>query len=545
MTAVDLATLDGRGFPSPARFFTPSIVMMLTVALSGCAIHYHQHFDNGQVETVSPPMGRQENSPIPAKIGNSKITSADSVTEITPVWHQVGVESPANEQRPQQGGVTLPSPTPLKTGMNAAPEVGATSGLTLDQAINACLLADPKLRAGFEGINQANADALTASLKPNPELFTDAQLLPLTRPFTVTEQGGPPQQDVNVSYPIDWFLFGKRAAAMAAATLGVRVSESDYADLVRQRVTETALAYYDVVEAKALLGLARQDVENLQQVESLTLRGREAGTISQVDLNRVRLDLINGQRNLREAEATVATSKAKLRALLGRGDADPTFDVMATLDAPIVGPSVSVEDALATAMQARPDLQSNRWKLAQAQASIEAERRKAYPTLSPQFGYTRQYQTKAIGFPDANSWSTAITMSIPLNDRNQGNRAKAVSVASQSNYDLQLAVVELRSEIESVTVELRTARAHTEAVAKDQLKLATAVRDDINAAYRAGTKPLIDALDAQRNFRETYRTYYSSRANYWRAFYKFQSAIGQQVLPHDEHPGQQNPGNPR
>ena len=44
--------------------------------------------------------------------------------------------------------------------------------------------------------------------------------------------------DVQVGYPIDWFLFGKRAAAMASARQGVRQSEADYADLVRQRVTD-------------------------------------------------------------------------------------------------------------------------------------------------------------------------------------------------------------------------------------------------------------------------------------------------------------------
>lgn len=47
---------------------------------------------------------------------------------------------------------------------------------------------------------------------------------------------------------------------------------------------------------------------------------------------------------------------------------------------------------------------------------------------------------------------------------------------------------------------------------------------------------LLEVLDAQRNYRETYRLSITSRANYWRSVYKFSSAIGKQVLPHDEHP---------
>jgi cobalt-zinc-cadmium efflux system outer membrane protein len=416
--------------------------------------------------------------------------------------------------------------------------------MTLDQAINLCLLADPKLRAGFEAINQANADALTASLKPNPELFTDIQLLPLTRPFTVDMQGGPPQQDVNVSYPIDWFLFGKRAAAMAGAALGVRVSEAEYANLVRERVTETALAYYDVVEARALLDLARQDVENLAKVESVTRKAVEGGGRPRVELSRVQLDLLKSQQALRDADATLTSARATLRGLLGRAVSDPNFDVAGTLDAPLAAEPPPVEEALAAALQFRPDLHALRWKVAQSQADVETERRKGFPTLTPQLGYTRQYQTKAIGFPDANSWSAAITMPLPFSDRNQGNRLKAQATAVQNQFELQAGEVALRAELESVLAAFRAARANADAIAQQQLKLAGEVRDSINKAYEAGGRPLLDVLDAQRNFRDTYRLYISSRAGYWRALYKFQSAIGRQVMPHDGHPGSQPPASP-
>lgn len=417
------------------------------------------------------------------------------------------------------------------------PRSAALPALTLDQAINTCLIADPRLRAGFEAINQANADALTASLKPNPGLFTDIQLLPLTRPFTVTEQGGPPQQDVQIGYPIDWFVFGKRAAAMASAGLGVRVSESEYADLIRQRVREAAVAFYDVLEAKGLLELARQDVQNFERVEASMRKAVEAGGRPQVDLNRIRLDLLRSRQTFRDAEAVVVGAKARLRALLGRTEADPAFDVQGTLDAPLAAMHLPIDEAYSLAIQNRPDLHALRWKVTQSRANIELERRKAFPEVTPTFGYTRQYQTKAIGFPDASSWSAAITMTLPFFDRNQGNRAKAASVVVRNQFDLQTTEVNLRAEIETVVQELLTAHANAQAVAQEQLRLATEVRDSINKAYEeAKGRTLLDVLDAQRNFRDTYRLYITSRASYWRAFYKFNAAIGEQVLRHDRPP---------
>lgn len=458
--------------------------------------------------------------------------ATEEASEIRQASFQPAAEEPAPAPKPD-----VPRELPAESRKHAellpAPHAKQAAGLTLDQAINATLLADPKLRAGFEAINLAHADALTASLVPNPTLFTDIQLLPLTRPFTVTEQGGPPQQDVFVGMPIDWCLFGKRAAAMAAACLGVRVSEADYADLVRLRVLETALAYYDVLEAKALLELAGQDVVNLERVEEVTRKAVENGGRPRVELNRVRLNLLTAQRTQRDAEAALVIAKARLRALMGRSDADPDFEVAGRLDVPLGGELLSPEAAYGLALDNRPDLQSLRWKNAQATASVEREDRAAWPQVTPQLGYTRQYQRKAIGFPDANSWDASLTMTVPLFDRNQGNRAKARATTAQSAFELQAAEVRLRAEVEQAVQELRTARLNAQAVAQEQLDLAAQVRDSINQAYGVGGRPLLDVLDAQRNYRDTYRIYIGSHASYWRARHKLNATLGRQVS-HDE-----------
>jgi len=429
--------------------------------------------------------------------------------------------------KPAAKDEALPTPRQLPA---ATTGTKPPSGLTLDQVINATLLADPQLRAGFEAINQANADTTTASLRPNPTLFTGIQLLPLTRPFTVTNQGGPPQQDVNLSYPIDWFLFGKRAAAMQATTLGVRVSEAEYANRVRQRVLEASTAYYEVLEAKALINLARQDVDNLKRLEGITENALAKGGPTQIELSRIRLDRLKSEQGARDAEKSLVGANARLRAILGRSDSDPTFDVSGTLeDEPALEP-LQDEEALAVAEQNRPDLKSLHLKIAQANANIDLERRKAYPSVAPQLGYTRQYQ-RSIGFPDADSYSVAMTMSLPLFDRNQGNRVKAVSVAVQNQFELQAALIALRAEVVQAGQELRTSAANTRAVAGEQLKLARDIRDTINKAHEAGGQPLIDVLDAQRTYQEIYRLFITSRAGYGRAVMKYYATLGKQVAP--------------
>ena len=162
---------------------------------------------------------------------------------------------------------------------------------------------------------------------------------------------------------------------------------------------------------------------------------------------------------------------------------------------------------------------------------IESERRKAYPTVVPGFGYTRQYQNKAIGFPDADSWLANLTMSVPIYDRNQGNQAKAASVSAQAGYQLQAQRVALRGEVVKAIQDLTTSAANARAVAQEQLEIARKVRDSINEAYNAGGRPLLDALDAQRNYRETYRLFITSRASYLRAAIQYSATLGQQMTP--------------
>jgi cobalt-zinc-cadmium efflux system outer membrane protein len=401
---------------------------------------------------------------------------------------------------------------------------------TFDQTISATLTADPKIRAGFEAITQANADLLTSSLFPNPSLLIDGIFLPL-RAFTPDRPGGPPQMDAQVSYPIDWFVFGKRAAAMASATQGVRQTEAGYADLIRLRVLSTSQAFYDLLEAKALLTLARLDVDNLTKLEAAIKRAADVGGKALVDLNRVRLDLLKSQQALREAESAVVVAKAKLRALLNRTDPDPTFDVSGNLDAPLSAEPASVEEAFAQAQENRPDIQSLRLQISKAEADIVVERRKAFPQVTPMVGYSRQFQQEALAAPDAPSMTVSVTTTLPLFDRNQGNRLKASSIAAQNGLNLRAGLVDLRAEVEQTVQEFRTASAKARAVAQDQLKVAENILTTITQAYEKGGRPLIEVLDAQRNYRDTYRLYINSRADYWRSLYKYSAVLGKQVQP--------------
>jgi cobalt-zinc-cadmium efflux system outer membrane protein len=513
------------------RLLTYLLIIMVACA-TGCA--FKQAYQSDEF-IGSALTGRSSAAHDPAAIVDPPVKA-----EIAAASFQSPAPS-GEDMSVRDGPEALPVPSKAQGDNSSAgggPRVAdSRPPVTFDQVISATLLADPKIRVGLESINQARADLCTSSLLPNPIFLSDGQLIPLRR-WTPQQTGGPTQIDEQVSFPIDWFLFGKRAAAMVSANLGVRQAEADYTDLVRRRVRDSAIAFYDVLEAKALLALARQHTENLRRLETATAKAvKPDGPV--VDSNRVRLDLLTSERDLREAQTALVIAKAKLRSFMGRIDPDPTFDVSGTLDVPEHAETPSSEDAFAMAQANRPDIQSLRWRVSKARADVVVEDRKGYSQITPMAGYTRQFQTEALGVPDADSLDFTVTATLPFFDRNQGGRMKARSAAVQNSLNLEAGLVDLRAEIEQALQELRTAYKNTGAMAQEQLKLTADVRDSITQAAAAGSVPFSDVLDGERNYHEARRLYVSSRASYWRSLYKFSAAIGEQVSPDDQRPRRQ------
>jgi cobalt-zinc-cadmium efflux system outer membrane protein len=419
------------------------------------------------------------------------------------------------------------------TNKDVIPSTSETSAspkeFTLDQAIQTALNSDPRISAALENVRQAEADLTTAGLIPNPDLSAGGSLIPLDRKFTVDRQGGPPQFDVGVAMPIDWFLFGKRAAAITSGQFGVDAASADFANTIRLRIAGTIKAFYDVLEARAMVELANENQKNLSAMEKIILNRVALGGVGTIEADRIKLSIFASHRELHTQELNLAAALNQLRALLGISD-NTNMSVNGTLDIITPKKPISNEEAFKWAEENRPDLTALHHQLEKANANIQLEERKAYPQVTPKIGYTRQFQQQAIGFPDANSWGAGIDVIVPLFDRNQGNIAKAKSVHRQTQHNLQAQLVDLRAEIDQAVKTFTSAYQFITYDDPGQLDAATNVRDKINQAYELGGKTLIEVLDAQRAYLETYKVHISGHSSYWHALYQLNAAIGKDLL---------------
>lgn len=411
------------------------------------------------------------------------------------------------------------------SGAEPAPP-SAPQAITLDDAIAEALASAPDIAAAAETAVQARADLKTASLFPNPDLSaaTTLQHLPGGH-YTKTNPGGPPQYNFDVSQQIDTLLFGKRAAAIESAKRAVATAEADFADQKRRRAGDVAAAFFDVVESRGLLDLSRQDLENLQRVESLTRSRVQLGASAAIDFDRARLAVATSQQDLRTAETTLVAALASLRSLLGRRLADPGFDVVGALDVPTPRQPPELEPLLASAEEVRVDLISLRHQVEHWEAEVKSQSRTAFPTVSFQLGYLYQHQ-EPIGLRDLNEWEGSLTTSLPLFDRNQGNIAKAESEVRQARHSLEAARASLRAELDEAIAAFRAAYSSVLADDPAQLRAARSVRDRMEAAYKAGGRTILELLDAEKAYRDAMRLHVHAQSSYWHTLYRLDTAAG-------------------
>jgi cobalt-zinc-cadmium efflux system outer membrane protein len=411
--------------------------------------------------------------------------------------------------------------------------------ITLPLAIQMCVSNNFRVLAEAQKIKMAEGDLITSSLIPNPSLFADYQLIPL-RHVDPQNQLGPPQWDTLVAFPIDWLLFGKRVAAMQASRLGVEVNSANFANVLRAQLAQTVDRFYEVLMDDAYFKLAEKNVEELTEIEKLTMELAKAKTVGKTDLDRIKLAVHEAVLERHDRELALEVAKARLRPFIGRTAADPDYEVEGVLEVKAIVPPPKLAEALSLAEAHRPDLISGRRAIEEANAVVELECRKGKPQVFIQPGWTYQNQRYVDGFPNGSMFDIGISTTLPITDRNQGNihRAKAAVVERQFTYQGDRA--DVLAEVETSVATYADAVEHlTQFNTPETLKAAYDLRKDMVTAYRAGDRKLIELLDAQKAYQSRLGHTIEFESTYWRALNSLNAAVG--LKAYDEEKGATQP----
>ncbi|MBA4396568.1 MAG: hypothetical protein C0394_04185 [Syntrophus sp. (in: bacteria)] len=282
---------------------------------------------------------------------------------------------------------------------------------TLDESIETALRQSHLIRAAQEGVLEAEARKKEAFTGFLPKLSTSYGYTWLNRAPTMLIPPLPPVkagvQDnytwaVEAKQPL--FAGGGILANYEAGKIGHDISRMEEAVAIQDVVQEVKTAYFNILKAEKLLGVARQSLEQLQAHRNVAQNFFDVGLIPRNDLLQSEVQVANGEQALIRAENGVEMAGAKFNTILRRNINDP----VRVEDIPACRPyDLKVEDGIRTAMENRPEIKSRILKVDQAKSLVKAARSDFYPTVSAVGHYERAGDTPAVAgtpFKDAENW---------------------------------------------------------------------------------------------------------------------------------------------
>jgi len=397
----------------------------------------------------------------------------------------------------------------------------APSRITLDDAIRLALQHSHALKVAQSQIQQSQAQEITAGLRPNPTLSGDALYFPLSNPGQYSRDYVNEAQQFDLGFGWLWERGGKRGWRLRAARDATAVTKSQVADAERNLVFDVAQQFVNVLLAESNLALAQQDLASFQQTVDIGEAQYKSGAISEGDLLKIKLQLLQFQTDASAAQVARVQALAGLRQLLGYDAVADGFDVAGDLQyAPL---KINEDDVKALALKNRPDLAAARQGVTAAESQVGLAKANGKVDVATGVQYTH---ITGISTMDVN-----FSIPLPLFDRNQGEIARTRYAAGQAREFQSAAEDAVLTDVTNAWAAYDVSRKVVGLYSQGYLKAAQDSRDISRYAYQRGAASLLDFLDAERSYRATELAYRRALAQYMISVEQLKQAAGTRSLP--------------
>ncbi|WP_419948927.1 TolC family protein [Candidatus Palauibacter sp.] len=317
-----------------------------------------------------------------------------------------------------------------------------------------------------------------------------------------------------ISQPLEWP--GRTAARHRAARHMIGAGAARFRGDSIQLAFEVREAYARAWFAEAAELTARQAASVIQDVTEDAEIRLDAGDISAFETRRLRLERVQAEQDVAEAELQVRSARRYLATLIFPGTGIEEIGPSAGLEG--VPPPVTREEAL-DALPERPDLEAATRDLDAAQAEFAAANSGWVPVPTIGFGYRHQDD----GFHGV---SLGLDLPLPLFDRGGGAREEADARSSAAAYRLDLRSRLAENDLLATSERYASSRARLETAADGLLADGEALLESATAAYGENEMSLLELLDAASAFRNAQLSALSMRSAAWIDYYDLLRAMG-------------------
>jgi outer membrane protein, heavy metal efflux system len=395
---------------------------------------------------------------------------------------------------------------------------------TWEQVKDSFELNNTTLQASRLNVDELKAQEITAHLRPNPDFTLSAdgtQISPSHGRWT-------PFAGTLVSPSVS-YLFerrNKRGLRFKAAKEGTAVGIAQQSDSERTLLFNLRSAFVGILQAKAVLRLAQDNLAYYDKILKISRDRFEAGDIARIDLDRLELQRLQYESDVQTALVNLRTTKINLLALLDDRRPVDSFDVDGPFD--FREELLSLDDYRNEALDARPDLRAavltvkqaeTNYQLAEANGSTD-------PTIAVWFTHNGSFNN-----PDAlNTLGASVSIPLRIFDSNQGEKLRTKIDINRSEKLRQGVETQVYSDVDSAYATLGSNISLLKPYKRQYLEQAVRVRDTVFFSYQHGGAALLDFLNAESEYRAVELSYVNLVGAYLTAAAQLNQAVGREVI---------------
>ena len=400
----------------------------------------------------------------------------------------------------------------------------AQQSLTWDQVKARFEASNPSLKANSLTVDESRAQEITAYLRPNPQftLSTDGtQIVPdngVWKPLSGTDVVP------NVSYLHE--RDHKRELRLESAKEGTRIAQSQSDDAKRNLEFTLRGAFVNTLQAKALLDLAKVELEYYDHIIEISRDRLHAGDIAQIDLDRIELQRVQYEAALQAAIVNLRTAKIQLLQLLNDRTPVEQFDVTGNFD--FSDALKPLQDFRQDALNTRPDLQAAMQTIQQAETNHKLA--VANGSTDPTFGGWYTYNSSNNNPNGIQTLGASVSIPLRIFDRNQGEKQRTLLDIDRSRQASEAARAQVFSDVDSAYAQVQSNIELLKPYKEKYTAQATRIRDAVTYAYQHGGASLMDFLNAQSDYRTVQQAYLQLIGSYLTAAAQLNLAVGHEVI---------------
>jgi cobalt-zinc-cadmium efflux system outer membrane protein len=402
---------------------------------------------------------------------------------------------------------------------------GAQQALTWDQVKAKFEAANPVLKSDQANVDEMKAEEITAYLRPNPQ-FTMTEDATSIAPHNGSYQ---PFKGTDLSPNFSYLheREHKRELRLQSAQEGTQIAASQHKDLDRTMLFTLRSAFVQTLEAKAVLELAKADLDYYDKIIDISKARFAAGDLAQIDLDRIELLRVQYESEIQTAIVNLRTAKIALLQLLDDRTPMDQFDVAGPFDfASDLKPLTDFEQ---TALDARPDLKAAVEAIEQAKTNHKLAM--ANGSTDPTFGAWYTYNSSNNNPNGLQTLGLSVEVPLRIFDKNQGEKQRTLIDIDRNQQLTDAARAQVFSDVDSAYEQVRSNIELLKPYKTQYRDQATRVRDTVTYAYQHGGASLMDFLNAQSDYRVVQLAYLQLVGSYLTAAGQLNLAVGREVIP--------------